>query len=449
MGRGCLRVKRDFESVFRHIPVSPFDSPLLGFQWQSRYYTEFFLPFGLRTVPFLFNLFAEVFHWILEEEFKLQGLRASIIHYLDDFLMILPPNSQLERYTTIFTRLCYEVGLSIKESKNEEGTVVSFAGIELDTRRMVIRLPTMKLLKERSMIQCTTERTSVSLLELQRITGYLNFISTVVPLGRTFLQRLYNMQLLFPVGSRNYRRRISNEAKKDLARWAEVLSNAPERSIASQTRERISTWSDAARTRGLGGYYTSQSQPHRQPSSILSIALRSSVACRKEHINRQEMRAVEQVLLYWGSEWKGKTVVMHTDNRAGSYGLANRTIRGASMKVLRRSLRLAADYDLELKSQWISTKDNALADALSRFDHNRVADLAPQLSYPACILPNHGLRIYSNQGYQQQQHTTFGPDLPQPPDATTTHRDPASPCFVTFPTTATSTADVSQPRSLG
>jgi len=54
------------------------------------------------------------------------------------------------------------------------------------------------------------------------------------------------------------------------------------------------------------------------------------------------------------------------------------------MKVLRRCLLLAADYDLELESQWISTKDNALADALSRFDYNRVADLAPQLSYPAC-----------------------------------------------------------------
>ena len=187
MGRGYLLVKRDFESAFRHIPVSPLDSPLLGFQWQSRYYTECVLPFGLWTTPFLLNLFAEVFHWILEEEFKLQGLRASIIHYLDDFLMILPPNSQLERYTTIFTRLCYEVGLRIKESKNEEGTVVCSAGIELGTRLMVIRLPTKKLLKARSIIQCTTERTSVSLLELQRITGYLNFVSTVVPLGRTFI----------------------------------------------------------------------------------------------------------------------------------------------------------------------------------------------------------------------------------------------------------------------
>ena len=232
MGRGCLLLKRDFKSAFHHIPVSPLDSPLLGFQWQSRYYAECFLPFGLRTAPFLFNLFAEVFRWILEEGFKLEGLRASIIHYLDDLLMILPPNSQLERYTMIFTRLCYEVGLSIKESKNEEGTVVSFAGIELDTRQMVIRLPTKKLLNAPSMIQCTMERTSVLLLELQRITGYLNFVSTVVPLGQTFLRRLYNMQLHFPLGSRNYRWRISSEAKKDLAWWTEALSNAPERSIA-------------------------------------------------------------------------------------------------------------------------------------------------------------------------------------------------------------------------
>jgi len=66
------------------------------------------------------------------------------------------------------------------------------------------------------------------------------------------------------------------------------------------------------------------------------------------------------------------------------------------MKVLGRRWLIAADYHLELESQWISTKDNALADALSRFDHNRVADPAPQLSYLACNLPNHSLRIYSN-----------------------------------------------------
>jgi len=63
--KGCLLVKPDFESAFRHIPVSPIDSALLGFHWENKYYSERYLPFGLQTAPFLFNLFAKGLHWIL------------------------------------------------------------------------------------------------------------------------------------------------------------------------------------------------------------------------------------------------------------------------------------------------------------------------------------------------------------------------------------------------
>ena len=38
MDRNWILVKRDFESAFRHIPISPLDSPLLGFKWQGIHY---------------------------------------------------------------------------------------------------------------------------------------------------------------------------------------------------------------------------------------------------------------------------------------------------------------------------------------------------------------------------------------------------------------------------
>ena len=38
----------------RHIPVLPSDSPLLGFHWDNQFSCERFLPFGLRTAPYLF-----------------------------------------------------------------------------------------------------------------------------------------------------------------------------------------------------------------------------------------------------------------------------------------------------------------------------------------------------------------------------------------------------------
>ena len=87
---------------------------------------------------------------------------------------------------------------------------------------------------------------------------------------------------------------------------------------------------------------------------------------------------VEQVLLYWGREWKGKLLVIHVDNQGVAYGLANRTIRGAPMRILKRCLLLVTKYDLDLEARWVSTTENALADALSRAHYPRIANMAPQ-----------------------------------------------------------------------
>lgn len=92
---------------------------------------------------------------------------------------------------------------------------------------------------------------------------------------------------------------------------------------------------------------------------------------------------------------------MHIDNKAVVHGLTNRTIRGASMDVLRQYLLLATEYDLDLQARWVSTKENALADALSRSECNRIADLAPQLLDPTCGLPKPGFGTYSNRDYHK------------------------------------------------
>ena len=87
-GRGCLLVKRDFESAFRHIPISLFDSGLLGFHWENKYYSERFLPFYLRTAPFQFNIFAETFHWILATSAK-----SILPHVLHIYLPVWSSNT--------------------------------------------------------------------------------------------------------------------------------------------------------------------------------------------------------------------------------------------------------------------------------------------------------------------------------------------------------------------
>ena len=47
---------------------------------------------------------------------------------------------------------------------------------------------------------------------------------------------------------------------------------------------------------------------------------------------------------------------------------------------LKQLLLLAAARDMDLYPTWLSSEDNALADALSRLDLPRIADICPQLS---------------------------------------------------------------------
>ena len=47
LGPETIMIKRDFVDAFRQIPVSPEDTPLLGFSFRNKFYAERFLPFGL------------------------------------------------------------------------------------------------------------------------------------------------------------------------------------------------------------------------------------------------------------------------------------------------------------------------------------------------------------------------------------------------------------------
>lgn len=48
------------------------------------------LAFGLKTAPYIFNLFAEALHWIIQRH-----IPAALRHYLDDFPFIFPPGSKI------------------------------------------------------------------------------------------------------------------------------------------------------------------------------------------------------------------------------------------------------------------------------------------------------------------------------------------------------------------
>ena len=88
LGRGTVLSKVDIKSAFRLLPVHPADSYLLEMQWKDRLFIDTCLPFGLRSVPKLFNILADLLTWILQQ----QGVTPLLLHR-DNFLFIYPLSS--------------------------------------------------------------------------------------------------------------------------------------------------------------------------------------------------------------------------------------------------------------------------------------------------------------------------------------------------------------------
>jgi hypothetical protein len=80
--------------------------------------------------------------------------------------------------------LASDLGLEIKTSKNQQGYIADFGGIELDTFLMEAKLPESKKLKAIQLLQDCGSKTSISLEQLRSLTGFLSFMCKVIPLGK-------------------------------------------------------------------------------------------------------------------------------------------------------------------------------------------------------------------------------------------------------------------------
>ena len=114
-GRGSFMAKIDIKHAFRLCPVRPQDYPLLGIQWQGNYYVDTRLPFGSRSSPCIFNQFADALWWIIT---TIGGI-ALIVHYLDDFFMVVSTKNQCHQYVQTVKYLLPYLGVPIATDKLE------------------------------------------------------------------------------------------------------------------------------------------------------------------------------------------------------------------------------------------------------------------------------------------------------------------------------------------
>ena len=213
-GKGALMGKVDIKNAYRIVPIHPDDYYLLGMQWRDHYFVDLALPFGLRSAPYIFNCLADIFQWILTNNY----LVPDLLHYLDDYSTLSPTASPVcaDSLHAIQCAACY-FGIPLAPNKIEGPTTcITFLGIELDSMAMTARLPTDKLSELTSLIR---------IWELESLLGKLNHACYIIPAGRTFLSRLLN---LLRDSKRYWKRiRLTRDCQLDIQWWVQFLPLCP------------------------------------------------------------------------------------------------------------------------------------------------------------------------------------------------------------------------------
>lgn len=168
--------------------MHPADQPKLGVKWNGSIYIDRALPFGLHSAPKLFSALTDGFMWFLHTS----GIRYGL-HYLDDFLILGPANTQACHDSLATALSLYErAGFPVAPEKTEGPvTKLVFLGIELDTHRLQLRLPQDKreklLASIARWIGSGCRRHTGTKRQLLSLIGLLNHAAKVVRPGRAFI----------------------------------------------------------------------------------------------------------------------------------------------------------------------------------------------------------------------------------------------------------------------
>ena len=366
--------KLDIAQAYRNIPVHPQDRWLLGMEWQQKLYIDTVLPFGLRSAPKIFCAISDALEWVLHKQQV-----SCTVKYIDDFLLIgQAGTSQCQQNVKRMIKTCEELGIPLAAEKLlGPTTILTFLGIELDTTKMEVRLPSDKL----HMLQATIEEWAVKRScrkrNLESLIGQLAHASKVNPSGRAFLRRL--IDLAKKPRLPNHWVRLNEEARSDIEWWRLFISRWNGISMimprVANPRPDIVVHTDASGW-GCGGVWNDEWFQYQWPQGWdrISIAVK-------------ELVPVVLACCLWGPLWFRKWVLIRTDNLSVVEVLTKRSSKDSRMMQLVRGLQfILATLQFELWVQHIPGSQNIAADAISRNILQVLQEVAPQTStHPTVI----------------------------------------------------------------
>ena len=387
--------KSDLKSAFRILPlkISQFcwlcfkaRDPKTGKFW---FFADKCLPFGASISCALFTKFSDCLKHLSE---FLSG-KFTVTNYLDDFLFIAESEGEANRLVRIFLNLCQFINCPVAMEKTEwASSSVVFLGILMQGKNRCLSIPQEKITKARNAILAIINKPKkkATIKEIQGLTGLLNFLNKAIVPGRAFTRRMYakipgisydketnqiktNLKWYHHV-------RLDAEFLADCNVWLQFLQNCTAREICRPFMDldmitssiELNFYTDSSRaiSKGFGCIFnTSWCFGKWEPGYIEQF---------QPSIQYLELYALCVGIFAWQEKLANMRIRIFCDNDAVKQ-MVNHTTSGCknSMLLIRLLVLNCIKYNRRITVQFVASKDNGLADALSRMEFNRFWRNAP------------------------------------------------------------------------
>jgi len=321
----------------------------------------------------------DALEWIARQ----QGVRI-LLHYLDDFITVGPPDSPVCGYNMQkLCETCAELGVPVATAKTVDPTTcLTFLGMEVDTDRLELCLPQEKLQRVKQMVQEWMGCKAARRRELEPLLGLLQHVAKVVSPGKRFVRRI--IQTLTGVRQHDHYVRLGAEIRSDLAWWHRFLDKWNGVGILpTPGMESVHIHSDASGSWSCAAVWDKQ-----------WLQWRWNERAQDWHIAPKKLLPIVLAGMVWGSEWKDKRVCCHCDNLSVVEVLNNGYSKDATLMHLLRSLFFISEhYQFLVDAVHISGKENGQADALSRNLVSSFFQMVPRTVQQSAQVPKEALQL--------------------------------------------------------
>ncbi|KAK3249488.1 hypothetical protein CYMTET_41080 [Cymbomonas tetramitiformis] len=366
--------KVDMETAYRSKGIASMYWPHQCFEFDDVRWMDARAPFGNRALPGIFMRWTRaIVAWM-----RARGIPT--VGYLDDFFCILETREQAEEAMLLLVEFLTFLGFKVISAKCEGPTqLLEFLGVLLSTEGDVCTASIDEeriavVVKMAGDLRARAARGMVSRRALESLLGLLAFCNHVVWGLSLYTRRGFNF-LAATTGRRTVR--LPHPVLEDLAVLEQVVRQYNGRSVVLERRlvDERHFATDASGTLGFGGvweklfFLLSWADLTRLPQRPWFPRRPGCPASWS--INYLELFAVWWAVVLWGHRMAGCTIVVNIDNKSTMYQVGSWWGPVEYLPLLRQIFYTCAKHDIRLQPKYISTKDNLLADLLSRLDMPR------------------------------------------------------------------------------